>query len=172
VEIDWYAGPRAQLRHLFELAEDSRSQLDSYIDLGRVLLARRGPQILGHLQLIPMPSSTDIELKNMAVAPTEQGTGVGRALVETAIQACATQGWSRLLVATAAADTGNLRFYQRVGFRMLSLERNAFTADTGYPDPVVIDGIRLVDRVWLSQDLPTLYPSDDEPATHAGTDRP
>jgi hypothetical protein len=35
VEFDWYVGPHAQLRHLFELAEDSRSQLDSYIDLGR-----------------------------------------------------------------------------------------------------------------------------------------
>jgi hypothetical protein len=57
-----------------------------------------------------------------------------------------------MLVSTAAADTGNLRFYQRVGFRLLSVDRDAFTPATGYPDPIMIDGVRLMDRVWLSQD--------------------
>jgi hypothetical protein len=52
----------------------------------------------------------------------------------------------------AAADTGNLRFYQRVGFRLLSVDRDAFTPATGYPDPIMIDGIPLMDRVWLSAD--------------------
>jgi hypothetical protein len=57
-----------------------------------------------------------------------------------------------LVVATAAADTGNLRFYQRQGFRMRAIERDAFTSATGYPEPIVIEGIELRDRVWL--DLP------------------
>jgi hypothetical protein len=58
-----------------------------------------------------------------------------------------------MVVSTAAADTGNLRFYQRVGFRLRSIDRDAFTPATGYPDPIVIDGIPLLDRVWLSQDI-------------------
>ena len=29
-QIDWHSGPRAELRPLFELADDSRSQLDEY----------------------------------------------------------------------------------------------------------------------------------------------
>ena len=66
---------------------------------------------------------------------------------------CTAEGWSSILVATAAADTGNRRFYQRLGFWFLSVERDAFTAATGYPVPIVIDGIPLLDRVWLSQDL-------------------
>ncbi len=82
-----------------------------------------------------------------------QGTGIGRALIDAAIERCVADGWPRLLVSTAAADTGNLRFYQRVGFRMLSVERDAFTPATGYPEPIVIDGIPLRDRVWLSRDL-------------------
>jgi hypothetical protein len=53
-----------------------------------------------------------------------------------------------MIVATAAADVGNLRFYQRQGFRLRSLERDAFTVATGYQDEV-IDGIPLRDRVWL-----------------------
>jgi len=149
VEIDWYLGPRADLRHLFELAEDSQVQLDGYLDLGRVLVARTGADLIGHLQLVPTSRPNEIEVKNMAVVPGRRGTGVGLALVSDAIQRCATQGWSRMVVATAAADVGNLRFYQRVGFRLLSVERDAFDAASGYPEPIVIDGIPLLDRVWF-----------------------
>ena len=74
-------------------------------------------------------------------------------LVVAALARCAADGWSRIVVATGAADTGNLRFYQRLGFRFLSVERDAFTAATGYSVANVIDGIPLLDRVWLSQDL-------------------
>ena len=38
--ILWHEGPRAPLRHLFDLADDSSTQIDSYIELGRVLVAR------------------------------------------------------------------------------------------------------------------------------------
>jgi len=58
-----------------------------------------------------------------------------------------------MVVGTAAADIGNLRFYQRTGFRLLAIDRDAFTAATGYPDAIVIDGIPLLDRVWLALDL-------------------
>jgi hypothetical protein len=51
---------------------------------------------------------------------------------------------------TAAAGVGNLRFYQLLGFRMLRVERDAFTVLAGYPEGLKIDGIPLRDRVWLS----------------------
>lgn len=152
-EIDWHAGPRAELRALFELADDSRSQLGRYVELGRVLVATHGPVVLGHLQLLPTTRPREIELKSLAVVPEHQGAGLGRALVASALLRCRDEGWSRMLVSTAAAATGNLRFYQRLGFRLLSVDRDAFTPATGYPDPIVIDGIPLLDRVWLSQEL-------------------
>ncbi len=153
LEIGWHAGPRAELRPLFELAEDSVVQLDAYIDLGRVLVARREDVAIGQLQLVPTARPDEIELKNMGVASGHQCTGVGRALVAAAIDRCRAEGRKRMLVATAGADTGNLRFYQRCGFRLLSVERDAFTPATGYPKPMMIDGIPLLDRVWLSQEF-------------------
>ena len=151
--IDWHVGTRAALRPLFELADDSQSQLDEYLELGRVLVAVQGPTVVGHLQLVPTTQPGEIELKSMAVVAARRGTSVGRALVTTALERCRAEGWVRMLVGTGAADVGNLRFYQRMGFRMLCVERDAFTPATGYPDPIVIDGIQLLDRVWLSQDL-------------------
>jgi predicted N-acetyltransferase YhbS len=153
LQIHWHVGPRSGLRPLFELADDSRSLLDDYIDHGRVLVAVSGPATVGHLQLVPTGHPGEMELKNMAVAPQCQGTGVGRALVAAALDRSTAEGWQRMVVATGAADVGNLRFYQRLGFRMVSVERDAFTPATGYPDSIVVDGIPLLDRVWLSRDL-------------------
>jgi GNAT superfamily N-acetyltransferase len=151
VSVREHTGPRAPLRWLFELAEDSADQLDAYIGAGRVLVAEAGDEVVGHLQLTETGRPGELEVKNMAVAPRHQGRGVGRALVAAALGVARAKGRSTLIVATAAADIGNLRFYQRLGFRMRSVERDAFSEATGYPPGIVLDGIELRDRVWLDR---------------------
>jgi GNAT superfamily N-acetyltransferase len=151
VEIELYSGPRECLRSLFSLAEDSRAQLDSYMHLGRVLVALSGREIVGHLQLVDTDDPSQVEIKNMAVHEARQGQGIGAQLVEAAVRLLSHESVLTLLVATAAADVDNLRFYQRQGFRLRSVERNAFTPSTGYPPGLRIDGIELRDRVWLDR---------------------
>lgn len=159
IEIAWHDGDRSELRPLFELAEDSDAQLAGYLGLGRVLVARRAATTVGHLQLVPTADAGVIELKSMAVLPEHHGTGVGRALVDEAVAYAEQTGYHRMVVSTATADTGNLRFYQRVGFRMESVDADAFTPDTGYPNRIEIDGIELRDRVWFAR---TLAAAEDE----------
>lgn len=151
IYVEPHAGPRSQLRPLFELAEDSAAELNGYIEAGRVLVAIKGDDVAGHLQLTETGSATELEVKNMAVLPAMQGRGVGRALMAAAIELAGAEARSTLIVATAAADIGNLRFYQRLGFRMRSIERDAFTEATGYERGLLIDGIELRDRVWLDR---------------------
>jgi GNAT superfamily N-acetyltransferase len=150
VQIRWHTAPRDELRPLFALADDSQCQLDGYLRLGRVLVATRGSSIVGHAQLVAADAGDVIELRSLAVVEPWRRRGVGRALVERAVAECRAVGARTLLVATGAADIGNLRFYQLLGFRLLRVERDAFTAATGYPDGLVVDGIPLRDRVWLS----------------------
>ncbi|MCI3276868.1 GNAT family N-acetyltransferase [Streptomyces cylindrosporus] len=153
VRVVEHEGSREGLRPLFALAEDSPEQLTSYIDDGRVLVALRGADVLGHLQLTGTDRAGEFEIKNMAVREDRQRAGVGSRLVRCAMDLAAGESGTRLLVATAAADTGNLRFYQRQGFRLHSVERDAFTARTGYEPGTVIDGVELRDRVWLDRPL-------------------
>jgi GNAT superfamily N-acetyltransferase len=145
--IELHTGPRAELRALFELAEDSASELDAYLDAGRVLVALDGDRVVAHLQLI------GDEVKNMAVLDSHRRRGIGLALLGAAVELARDAGHPLLRVATATADTDNLRFYQRAGFRMRAIERDAFTAETGYPPEIEIDGIPLRDRVWLDRPL-------------------
>jgi len=153
IEIRWHTGRRDELRHMFELAEDSEQQLNSYLHLGRVLVAVEDGSIVGHLQLIETDADNEAELKSIAVVEHRQRHGVGRLLIERAIAESRAAGAQTLLVSTATADTGALRFYQLLGFRMLRIQRDAFTPATGYPDVMTIDGIPLRDQIWLSQAL-------------------
>jgi lactoylglutathione lyase len=151
--IERHAGPRAELRALFEEAEDSAAQLDSYLEAGLVLVARIGEQLVGHLQLVETATADCSEIKSMAVVPSQRGRGIGRALIDATVATAIDERRTTLRVATAAADIGNLRFYQRAGFRLRSIERDAFTTASGYDAGTVIDGIELRDRVWLDLDL-------------------
>src|SRR4029079_3798868 len=108
------------------------------------------PTVVGHLQLISGDGPLVLEVKSMAVAEDRQGQGIGRTLVDAAAAIARSEGVAMLLVSTATADVGTLRFYPRAGFRFLSVERDAFTTATGYPEQIIIDGIELRDRVWLS----------------------
>ena len=97
----------------------------------------------------PRDELADAEVKSLAVQEGHQQRGLGRALVERAIAVCRAEGRATLRVATATADTGALRFYQRLGFRLERIERDVFTAEAGYPE-LEIDGIPLRDQAWLS----------------------
>jgi GNAT superfamily N-acetyltransferase/catechol 2,3-dioxygenase-like lactoylglutathione lyase family enzyme len=152
VTIEWFEGSRVALADLFALADDSPEQVRSYHDRGRVLVARDGPTLIGHLQLLTGERAGDAEVKSLAVREDRQGTGIGRMLVNRAVSVCREENRETLLVATAAADTGVLRFYQLLGFRLLRVERDVFTAEAGYAQ-IGVGGIPLRDQVWLSLTL-------------------
>lgn len=151
--VEVFEGDRRRLAPLFALADDSEAQIDAYRDLGEVLVARDGVEIIGHLQVISGAEDGEFELKSMAVAEARQGQGVGRGLVEAALARCRALGGRRMIVSTATADIGNLRFYQRLGFRMRHIVQDAFVPATGYPEDIVIDGIPLRDQVVFEQAL-------------------
>ena len=148
--IQRFVGPRSQIRVFFELADDSRREIDAYIDAGEVLVARRRDEVVGHVLFISY--GVQWEIKSIAVEPQHQREGIGTALVRSVLQRAELEGCIQVVVGTAAADIGNLRFYQRLGFRMDRVERDAFCSDRGYTF-LEVDGIQVRDRVWLSVDV-------------------
>ncbi len=153
MSIESFSGNRNLLLSLFALADDSPKQIASYVSLGEVLVAREGDLITGHLQILETDDAGVFELKSMAVSASHQGRGIGRRLVEAAIARCRIRGGHRLIVSTAAADIGNLHFYQRLGFRMYRIVRDAFSPLRGYPEAKLVEGIPLRDQVFLERDL-------------------
>jgi GNAT superfamily N-acetyltransferase len=152
VGIAEHTGSRQELVWSFRLAEDSEESLAGYLDDGRVWVARDPDgRVVGHLQAVAHGDAW--EIVNTAVAERRQGRGIGRRMIAHVVSQARDAGARRLVVATAAADIGNLRFYQRCGFRMERVVQDAFVPATGYPDPIEIDGIPLRDQVWFRMDL-------------------
>jgi GNAT superfamily N-acetyltransferase len=135
------------------MAEDSPARLDRYIDDGRLLVATddRG-EVVGHLQLVAA-GGAELEIRSLAVRAEVRGRGLGRRLVAHALAAARAEGAASVTVATAMADTGNLRFYQRCGFRATSIEPDAFTPARGYPPDLTSEGIPVRDAVRFAIDL-------------------
>ncbi len=138
-------------RHLplFRIADDSEQAVAAYLALGTVLVATDLGELVGHAQMIPHDAPATWELKSLAVMEAHRHGGVGRRLVEAGLEHANRQGARRVVVSTAAADTGVLRFYQRLGFRLTRIDPDIFTPEAGYPPSIYIDGIQLLDRAWL-----------------------
>ena len=133
VTIEEYAGPHSDLAWSFREAEDSERLLDAYI---------------AHLQAVPRGDGV-WEVTNTAVAESHRGQGIGRLLLRRAVDEARSAGATRMVLATATADLGNLRFYQRCGFRMTHVVHDAFGPAQGYPPGLEVNGIPLLDQVWF-----------------------
>jgi ribosomal protein S18 acetylase RimI-like enzyme len=146
-----HSGDRSALLPLFRLADDSDMEISGYFTRGVVFVATQRGESVGHVQMLePIASApTTWELKSLAVVGLERASGLGRRLVESGIDHARQRGAQRVMLSTSTADTNVLRFYQRIGFRMLRVDRDIFTPAAGYPNDVFVDGVRLLDRVWL-----------------------
>jgi len=152
LRIEEFRGDRRELLDSFRLADDSEQRIAAYLPRGRVWVARAHGTVVAHAQAVPQGAGA-WEVTNIAVADHRQGAGIGRALLERVADEARAAGIARLELATAAADTGAIRFYQRCGFRLLKVVRDAFVPATGYPEEVLIDGIPLRDQVWFDREL-------------------
>ena len=59
----------------------------------------------------------------------------------------------RLVAGIPSASLDVLGFYQRLGFRLLRVDRDAYGPEHGYSEELRANGIRVRDRVWLELDL-------------------
>ena len=150
--IGMVVGPgRNRFRPLLRLADDSDEAISGYLNTGTLYVLRLDDQPIGVALL--GEQDRDAEVLSIAIDEDHQGEGWGTRLLRHLIEEARAAGRPRLRLATAAADTATLRLYQRLGFRLSSVERDYFVPSRGYPTGLVADGIRVRDRVWLDLDL-------------------
>jgi len=93
------------------------------------------------------------ELRAVAVAEDEQGTGLGSWLVAEVCERLRARGIRRVVVGTATSGIRQLGFYQRLGFRLSRIERDFFSAERGYPAGLSENGIPTRDMAWMDREL-------------------
>lgn len=102
--------------------------------------------VLAVAALVQLDPGT-VELMNIAVEPTRRRQGLGRRMVRISIERARAMGARKLVVGTGNSSLDELAFYQKVGFRMESIDRDHFVRE--YPEPIAENGIVCRDMVRL-----------------------
>jgi ribosomal protein S18 acetylase RimI-like enzyme len=135
---------------LLLLADPSVKMIEKYIFASSVYVAIIEAQIVGVLALLPI-DETLIEIKNIAVAETHQGKGIGKKLLEYAFSEAMQKGFQDIQIGTANSSIGQLALYQKMGFEMDSILKSFFIYN--YPEPMHENGIWVRDMVVLKKNL-------------------
>ncbi len=87
---------------------------------------------------LPLPDlgPGDYELRRIYLLHRFQGTGIGRALMQQAVQSATDQGYARLLLGVYGKNHAALAFYERAGFTQVG-ERFFTVGKTTHHDAVM-----------------------------------
>ena len=135
---------------LLLLADESLELVEEYIQRGQCFVAEADHIIIGEYVLLPTRPAT-VELVNIAVNESWQGRGIGKQLVNHAVQHARILGYQTIEIGTGNSGFGQLALYQKCGFRMVGIDRDFYVRH--YAEEIHENGIQLRDMVRLSQDL-------------------
>ena len=135
---------------LLLLADPSQDQIWKYLEFGTLFALYDDEQLCGVLVLTKFMTNS-LEIKNVAVREDKQGQGYGRQLVTYAIELARQRKADRIIVGTGNSSFGALAFYQKMGFRCWTVQRDFFTKY--YPEPIFENGIQCRDMLMLEIDL-------------------
>ncbi|XEC97612.1 GNAT family N-acetyltransferase [Paenibacillus tarimensis] len=131
-------------------ADPSSVLVEEYLGRGRCFVAEKDNRKVGVYVLIPTRPGT-AELVNVAVHENEQGKGIGKQLVNHAVQTAGRSGFSTIEVGTGSTGVEQLALYQKCGFRMTGIDRDFFVRH--YSESIYENGMQIRDMVRFSQDL-------------------
>ena len=154
---------RTALLPLLFLADSAEDHVRAHLDDGELfgLLDDEnddddGEAFIGAVQCVPRhepePAGT-VELRLVAVAETHQQRGIGKQMLGLVLDELRGRGCTRAIVGTSNAGIGEIAYYQKCGFRLLSIERDHFNPARGYDGTETEHGIVHRDLVWFDQSL-------------------
>jgi GNAT superfamily N-acetyltransferase len=108
---------RERFLPLLLLADDSEQQVRDYMNSGDLYAYSIEGVVAGVVLAIPMQVDV-IELKAVAVEPSQQAQGIGKRMLSEVLAQLRARGCLRAVVSTATAAISELAFYQKAGFRM------------------------------------------------------
>ena len=125
---------------LLLLADEQEDMIDRYLDEDSEVIA---------VAVVTVEDDDTVELKNLAVAETEQGKGYGKLMIEYICESYSDK-FSVLLVGTGDVDA-TVGFYKHCGFSYSHRIKDFFTEH--YDHPIYEDGVQLIDMVCLKRDI-------------------
>ncbi|GAA2904143.1 GNAT family N-acetyltransferase [Enterococcus pseudoavium] len=135
---------------LLLLADEQEDMVDRYLADGRMFVLY-DPDLKSEA-VVTRLNEQECELKNLATLPSQQGQGYGKALVQFLLHKFLAD-YQTIYVGTG--DTpATLNFYKSCGFHESHRVKNFFLDN--YREPIIDQGVRLVDMIYLRADAEDL----------------
>jgi ribosomal protein S18 acetylase RimI-like enzyme len=135
---------------LLLLADPSKKIIDKYLKKSTVFITEIGTNLIGVAVLLPI-SSSEIEIKNIAVLPEMQGKGIGKFLLGNSFNYAIKNGFETIMIGTANSSTGQLYLYQKQGFEIYETQKDFFIKN--YPEAIYENGLQAIDMIMLRKKL-------------------
>ncbi|UOQ69197.1 GNAT family N-acetyltransferase [Hymenobacter volaticus] len=118
--------------HLLLLADENPLLIEQYLPRSLVYVVHVNGQAQGICLLEPRGEHG--EIVSIAVEPSYQGRGLGRALLRHVTAQSRQLGLQQLLIKTGNSGIGQIALYQQEGFELVGLNLNYFLH--AYPQPI------------------------------------
>ena len=79
----------------------------------------------------------EAHLMNIAVAPSLQGQGLGKQLLDFVFQRCREGGSSNLFLEVRVSNRPAIQLYEQAGFNQIGLRRDYYRGPTGCEDAAI-----------------------------------
>lgn len=135
---------------LMLLADPSLKKIHEYSKSGQCYIAKYRDETIGVLVLKATHPDT-LEIVNIAVREDVQGKGIGKKLIQYAIDQAKDQHAKTLVIGTGNSSIYQLLLYQKCGFRITGIERDYFIRE--YEEEIYENGIQCRDMIRLSMEL-------------------
>ncbi len=138
---------KKQYLSLLMLADEQEDMIDRYIENGAMYVLEDAG-IKGEC-VVTDEGNGILEIKNIAVEPSYQGKGYGKALIDFIAMKYRGQ-YSVLQVGTGESPL-TIPFYEKCGFTRSHSVKNFFTEN--YNHPIYECGVQLIDMIYLQRNL-------------------
>ncbi len=131
-------------------ADPSRQQIEKYSGTGYTFELLMGVEVAGIIIFTPKTPER-VEIMNLSIDEKWQGKGYAKAMIECVCSFSASKGYSIAEIGTGNSSINQLALYQKVGFRIMGIERDYFTRN--YPEEIYENGILCRDMIRLERKL-------------------
>ncbi|WP_010094318.1 GNAT family N-acetyltransferase [Ornithinibacillus scapharcae] len=131
-------------------ADPSEEMIMGYLQRGVCYVAEMNHDIIGVYVLLPTRPGT-MEIVNVAVSTHYRGKGIGKALVQDAIENARLSGYNAVEIGTGNSSINQLALYQKCGFRIIGIDPDFFIRN--YSEEIFEFGIQCRDMIRLKLDL-------------------
>jgi ribosomal protein S18 acetylase RimI-like enzyme len=136
--------------HLLLLADETKEAINQYIFNSDIYLLHNSTENIAVMALYKK-STTELEIKNIAVIESYRNKGIGSILMNKAKEIAKENHYKTLTVGTSDTGFQQIRFYEKNNFIKSGILKDFFIEN--YPDPIYENGLQMRDMVLLSHHL-------------------